>query len=337
MRDSDAVPESWRCGAAEGRLMRGLDGLHIILGAGGAIGTPLAAELVERGARLRTVSRSGAGPEGAERVRADLTDAGEVLRVVDEGSTVYLLAGLPYDRRVWREQWPRIMRNAVAACESKAARLIFFDNVYMYGRVEGPMTEATPVRPASVKGTIRAEIAGLLQAEIAAGRIEAMIARSADFYGPHSERSSMPSILVLQRLAAGKAAQVLVRADAKHSYTFTLDCARALLALAKADDAYGQVWHLPTAHPALTGRELVEIAAREMGVPARLTVTPRWQIRTAGVFSTMLREVGEMLYQAEADYVFDSSKFERRFAFTPTPYEEGIRETVRWMRNGREA
>lgn len=311
--------------------------LQIILGAGGAVGTPLAAELYGSGARLRTVSRSGAGPEGADRARADLTDEGSVLRVVDEGSTVYLLAGLPYDRRVWREQWPRIMRNVVTACESKGARLVFFDNVYMYGKVEGPMTEATPVRPTSAKGAIRAEITGFLQAEIAAGRIEATIARAADFYGPHSERSGVPSILVLQRLGAGRAAQVLVRADAKHSYTYTLDCARALPQLAGADDAYGQVWHLPTAHPALTGREFVEIAARELGVPARLTVTPRWQIRAAGVFSTLLREVGEMLYQDEADYVFDSSKFEQRFAFTPTPYEQGIRETVRWMQGARES
>jgi hypothetical protein len=28
-------------------------------------------------------------------------------------------------------------------------------------------------------------------------------------------------------------------------------------------------------------------------------------------------------------YLFDSSKFERRFAFMPTPYADGIRECVR--------
>jgi nucleoside-diphosphate-sugar epimerase len=308
------------------------DGLHIILGAGGAIGTPLAERLLASGARLRTVSRSGAGPAGAERVRADLTDARDCARVVDEGSTVYLLAGLPYDRRVWREEWPPIMRNVVSSCAAKGARLLFLDNVYMYGKVEGPMTESTPVRPASVKGGIRAGIAAFLQGEIAAGRVSALIARAADFYGPHSERSGMPSILVLQRLAAGKAAQVLPRADAKHSYTYTLDCARALPLLAAADDAYGQVWHLPTAHPPLTGREFVELAARELDVPPRLTVTPGWMVRTAGVISTLMREVGEMLYQNEGDYIFDSAKFEKRFAFAPTPYAEGIREAVRQMR-----
>ena len=312
--------------------MGGLGGLQVILGAGGAIGTPLATGLLANGSRLRTVSRSGAGPDGAETMRADLADADSVQRAVEEGSTVYLLAGLPYDRNVWREQWPPIMRNVVAACASKGARLVFFDNVYMYGKVEGPMTEATPVRPASAKGAVRAEIAGFLQGEMAAGRVTAMIARAADFYGPYAERSGMPSILVLQRLAAGKAAQVLVRADAKHSYTYTLDCARALPLLAAADDAYGQVWHLPTARPPLTGREFVDLAARELGVPARLTVTPGWMVRAAGVFNTLLREVGEMLYQNDREYEFLSAKFENRFAFAPTPYETGIRETVAGMK-----
>jgi len=312
--------------------MAGCGNLHVILGAGGAIGTPLAAELLARGERLRAVSRSGRGPEGAERLRADLTDAAAVLHAVEPGSTVYLLVGLPYDRRVWRETWPVIMRNVVPACAAKSARLLFFDNVYMYGRVAGPMTEATPMRPASAKGAVRAEVAEYLQAEMAAGRVTAMIARAADFYGPHAERSSVPGILVFERLAAGKPARVLIRPDAPHSYTYTLDCARALVLLAAADDAYGQVWHLPTASPPLTGRQLVELAAGALGVAPRFTVTPGWLVRLAGLLDTTMREVGEMLYQNEGSYVFDSSKFAARFSFAPTPYAEGVRATVRRLR-----
>ncbi len=310
---------------------------HVILGAGGAIGTPLAAALLERGARLRTVSRTGHGPAGAEAVRADLMRAEDVRRVVEEGATVFLLAGLAYDRRVWRAQWPPIMRNVVAACAAKAARLIFFDNVYLYGRVEGPMTEDTPVRPTSRKGEVRAEIASYLGGEIAAGHLTAAVARAADFYGPHAEKNGLPSLLVFQRLAAGQPARVFVSADTRHSYTYTRDCARALCLLADAPDAFGRVWHLPTARPALTSRRFVELAAEALGVPPRLGVTPRWLIEAGGIFSTLLREVGEMLYQNERDYVFDSSRFEARFAFAPTPYEEGIRETVAWMRRGQTA
>ena len=135
----------------------------------------------------------------------------------------------------------------------------------------------------------------------------------------------MLSILVFQRLAAGKSAQVLVDPDRKHSYTYTPDCAKALCLLADADDAFGQTWHLPTAHPALTGRELIDLAAHALGVAPRVSVLPAWMMKALGLVVPMMRELAEMLYQNDRDYLFDSSKFERRFAFTPTPYADGIR------------
>jgi nucleoside-diphosphate-sugar epimerase len=309
---------------------------HILLGYGGAIGTPLAAELLSRGEQVRTVSRSGAGPVGADVRRADLTDASEVASVVEGGSAVYLLAGLKYDLKTWLDQWPRIMRNVISACSSKGARLLFFDNVYMYGAVDGPMTEETRVRPSSKKGQVRATIAAHLQSEVAAGRVTALIARSADFYGPHADKSSLPFILAVQRLAAGKGAQVFCRADARHSYTYTLDCAKALPMLAAAPDAFGQVWHLPTAAPPLTGREFAGQVARALGVEPRVSAIPGWTIKLAGIFSPMMRELGEMLYQNDRDYIFDSSKFERRFGLAATPYAEGIAETVRAFRRSAE-
>ena len=303
--------------------------MHIILGAGGAIGTPLATELLARQQEVRAVSRRGAAPVGVEAVRADLNDPDDVLSAVEPGATVHLLAGLKYDRRIWQDQWPRIMKNVVRACSQKGARLIFFDNVYLYGRVDRPMTEETPVRPTSRKGEVRAGIVDVLQNEMAAGRVTAAIARSADFYGPHADKTSPASIMVFQRLAAGKSAQVLVDPDTKHSYTYTLDCAKALWLLAAADDAFGQVWHLPTAHPALTGRELIDLAAHALGVAPRVSVLPAWMMKTLGLVVPMMHELAEMLYQNDRDYLFDSSKFERRFAFVPTPYADGIRECAR--------
>jgi nucleoside-diphosphate-sugar epimerase len=209
------------------------------------------------------------------------------------------------------------------------AHPIFFDNVYLYGRVAGPMTEATPVRPTSRKGESRAAIIEFLHNEMAAGRVKAAIARAADFYGPHADKTSVASILVFQRLAAGKSAQVFVDPDRKHSYTYTLDCAKALGLIADTDEAFGRAWHLPTAHPAPTGREFVELAAEALGVAPRVSVLPAWMMRTLGLVVPMMRELAEMLYQNDSDYLFDSSKFEQRFAFTPTPYAEGIRECVR--------
>ncbi len=304
---------------------------HILLGAGGSVGNALAATLLARGDRVRLVSRSGRTTPGAESAAVDLLDGRAVLDAVEEDSVVYLLAGLQYNWRVWADQWPRIMRNAIRACSARRARLIFFDNVYMYGPVEGPMTEQTAVRPSSRKGRIRAEIAGDLLQAATTGEVRACIARSADFDGPACANSIL-NLLVLAPLAKGGRARWQGDATLPHSMTYVPDCGRALPLLADAEDVWGQVWHMPTAAPPLTGREMVALAARSLNVEPRLQVLRPWMLRGVGLFNRMVAELGEMLYQYTRPYVFDSSKFEGRFAFRPTPYAQGIVETARTYR-----
>ncbi len=305
----------------------------VLLGAGGSIAAVLAPILVARGHRVRLVSRGGHALSGAESISADLLDARAVANAIGDDSAVFLLAGLRYQAAVWEEQWPRIMRHVIDGCAARGARLVFFDNVYMYGPVDGPMTEAAPTRPASRKGRVRARIADDLLTAAAAGRLKACIARAADFYGPHGA-NSVPHALVFTPLSRGQRAKWLVNAGVPHSFTFVPDCGPALAALAGADDAWGQVWHLPTAAPALTGREFVALAARAFEVAPRLMVLPRLMLRLAGLFDTTVRESVEMLYQSDRPYVFDSTKFEQRFGIRPTPYEAGIAETARTYRTG---
>jgi nucleoside-diphosphate-sugar epimerase len=307
--------------------------LHTLLGAGGSVGTPLADELLARGARVRLVSRRGVQLPGAETRRADLTRRDETIEAVGGSSVVYLLAGLPYRASVWQEQWPVVMTNAIEASKRAGAALIFLDNVYMYGRVDGPMTEETPYNPCSGKGEVRARIARQLEGEMKSGALRACIARAADFYGPFAERNAVPHILALDNLRAGKPARWLIDASLRHSLSYTLDCARGMALLGKRPEALGQVWHLPTSNPGIDGRTFVDLAAKELGVPPRLSVLKRWMIRMAGLFNADIAELVEMLYQNEREYWFDSTKFERAFGFAPTPYPEGIRATVAWMRS----
>ena len=245
---------------------------------------------------------------------------------------MYLLVGLPYDVRVWREQWPRVMSNAIRVCADKRALLVFFDNVYMYGLVEGPMTEATPYAPSSKKGEIRARIATQLMEECGTGKLHAIVARSADFYGPGAEKTGIPNVLVIERLLAGKSAQWPGSMDTVHSLTYTTDCGKALPLLAADETAYDRIWHLPTARPALTMRRFIELAAEATGARPRRMVLPRWMIGVGGLFDRTVKELGEMLYQNTNDYVFDSSKFEGHFGLSPTPYERGVIETIEHYR-----
>src|SRR6266478_2568018 len=158
-----------------------------ILGAGGAIGNELVKELSARSEPIRLVSRNPKPvPGAAETVAADLSNLDDTVKAVSGSRVVFLLVGLKYDVKVWRELWPRIMRNSIEAAKRAKARLVFFDNVYMYGKVDGAMTEQTPFHPSSKKGEIRAEIATMLLNEIKSGSLTALIARCADFYGPHA-------------------------------------------------------------------------------------------------------------------------------------------------------
>ena len=110
-----------------------------ILGAGGAIGNELVARLAAKNQPFRVVGRNPRATPGAtETLAADLTDEDQTIRAVAGSTVVHLLVGLKYDHKLWEEMWPRVMSNAIEACKRARAKLLFFDNVYMYGKVSGP-------------------------------------------------------------------------------------------------------------------------------------------------------------------------------------------------------
>ena len=299
--------------------------MHTILGAGGAIGIELVSHLAKKGLRIRLVSRNPKGPAGADQVvAADLANLDQTISAVAGSEVVYLLVGLKYDLRIWRELWPRIMNNVIEACKRANAKLIFFDNVYAYGKVVGPMTEQTPFNPCSRKGEIRAKIATTLLNEMTNGSLTALIARSPDFYGPRVQ-TSVANRLVFDKFAQGAKASWLVNDRTRHSWTFTPDAGKSLALLAESDSAWNRTWHVPAAPNPPTGKEFIEIAANVFSVEPNYRVLSRPLIKLAGFFDADIRESYEMLYQYDSEYLFDSTRFSTAFHFIPTSYEDGIR------------
>ena len=304
--------------------------MQTILGAGGAIGNELASELKKYTRDIRLVSRnpSKINPDD-ELFTADLSDSGDTLKAVEGSDVAYLTVGLPYKVSVWEELWPKIMKNVIQACMAHGTSLVFFDNVYMYEPDHmGHMTEQTPVNPVSKKGVIRAKILQMLLDRIEEGSLQALIARSADFYGPGIKGTSVLTETVLDNLSRGKKANWLGSADCRHSYTFVPDAGEATALLGNTEEAYNQTWHLPTAPDPPTGHEWIEMIANAMEVEPRYRELPKWTVKLAGLLNGQMRELAEMMYQNDRDYIFDSSKFNKRFNYTPTPYLEGIRKIV---------
>ena len=303
--------------------------MQTILGSGGAIGTDLARELYTFTDKVRLVSRNPVKvTDKDERFPAELTQPAQVDKAVEGSDVVYVTIGFEYNTRVWQKTWPPFMRSVIDACKKHKCKLVFFDNMYMYEPGEVPhMTEGSKVNPSSRKGKVRKELQDMILKEAGEGRLQALIARSADFYGPGISNSVLQEV-VMKNLRDGKAAFWFINANLKHSFTYTPDAAKATALLGNAPDAFNQVWHLPTHPKALTGMQWVELFAKELEVEPKIRVMPRFMINMMAIFTPVLKEFKELTYQWDREYIFDSSKFEKRFDFMPTPYAEGVKEVV---------
>jgi hypothetical protein len=93
--------------------------------------------------------------------------------------------------------------------------------------------------------------------------------------------------------------------------------------------AWGRVWHTPSG-PARTQREAVGDLARMAGAgPVPVRAIPAAVMRSAGLFSPLLRELAETRYQFSEDFVMDSSAAQRAFGLEPTPWDSVLAAVLR--------
>ncbi|WP_105213904.1 SDR family oxidoreductase [Pseudoalteromonas sp. T1lg22] len=304
--------------------------MQTILGASGQIGTELAKVLYQEHTHaLRLVSRSPSKINPTdELLSADLLDAQQTHDAIAGSSIVYFTAGLPIDSNIWVQQWPIMMANVIKACATHSAKLVYFDNTYMYEQSNVPQTEDSPFKPYGAKGRVRAQITTMLLEAMQKGEVKAMICRAPEFYGP-GKTQSITNATVLDKLRANQRALVFLRDDTLRTLIYTPDASRAMALLGNTEDAYNQTWHLPCDDNRLTYKEFIATAARVLGKPCHYKVLKGWQHGLVSLFNKQLRETKELLPRYTTDNIFVSDKFKTRFPdFKVTPYEQGIRTTL---------
>jgi nucleoside-diphosphate-sugar epimerase len=306
--------------------------LHVIFGTGPA-GRAVARELVKRGKTVKMVNRSGTKPEGVPDsvsvVAGDLFDANVAKQLAQGATHVYQCTNPPYDK--WPEQFPTLQANTLEAAASAGAKYIVMDNVYLYGDTNGqPVTEDLPYNAHTKKGQVRAQMAKDALAAHTAGKVRVTIARASDFYGPGVVDSAAGD-RVFGFAIAGKAASASGNLDAKHSYTYIDDVGKALVILGERDEALGKAWHVPNAEVTTT-RQFITLIFEELKQPVKMSAMGKMMLRLGGLFIMPAREMVEMMYEFEKDFVVDSSKFTKAFGMKATPYRDGIKQTVAWYR-----
>lgn len=300
--------------------------MQTIIGSGGAIGIPLAKELKKYTDQFRLVSRNPKKINETDQLfQIDLNDISQVDKAIAGSEVVYVVIGFEYKLSVWQEIWPAFMKAVINSCKKHNAKLVFFDNVYLYDKSAIPyMIETSPIHAPSKKGEVRQQLHEMIMSEVEKNNLTALIARSADFYGPDNKSSAL-NMMVVDNLMKGKKAQAFGNINKIHTYTFTPDAAKATAILGNTTDAFNQVWHVPTTKEKLTNLQWVQLIADELNVEPKIQTIPLWMIKILGLFIPIMREFPEMIYQNEQDYIFDSTKFEKRFAVTATAPKDGIR------------
>lgn len=303
--------------------------MQTILGASGQIARELARELKHSyGAELRLVSRNPHKVNDSDTLMsADLLDAPQTLEAVRGSRIVYFAAGLPPDAKLWEQNFPVMLQNALNACRSVGASFVYFDNTYMYPQDSRLQTEDTLFLPLGRKGHVRALMANMVLDEMRRGDIPVLIGRAPEFYGP-GKTQSFTNALILDRLKSGKKPRVPLNADTLRTLIWTPDASRALALLGNSPDTYGQTWHLPCCDERLTYAQFVSLACGIFGKETSWTVLSKPAIYIAGLLSKGPRELRELLPRYENDNLFDSTKFKRQFPyFRVTTYREGL-ETI---------
>jgi nucleoside-diphosphate-sugar epimerase len=309
--------------------MKNNNQLHLVLGGTGAIGQAVIKELQKRNLPLKAINRSKK-IEGIETINIDLMNKEKTQKAIPGASHVYLCIGLPYNSKIWKTQWPIIVENVIDACSLAKAKLIFLDNIYMYGPAPLgiPFDESESQDPQTRKGKVRKKIADMILEAHKTNKIQAVIGRSADFYGPNAKNSSL-YIGFLQGILKGKNPQWLNKPDQEHTYAFTTDIGRALVELALDESTYGEVWHLPVGGK-ITIEEILKITNKELGTNYKISYMPGSLMAILSLFIPIVREVKEMSYQFDNTYDMSYMKFQKRFPdFKVTDYTKGIQEMIK--------
>jgi len=276
------------------------------------------------------VTRSGTAVPGASSAVADISDPAQAAAAVAGAQVVFQCTSPAYHQ--WPAKFPALQASVVDAAAAAGALLVVAENLYGYGPGTGLLTEDRPLTATTRKGAVRARLWQDLAAAHQAGRLRVVAGRASDFYGPGVGAGSVVGDRFFGALLRGKPAEVLGDPDRLHTYTYIGDFGEALVVLSGTESTWGRAWHVPSA-PAVTTRSFAAQATDLAGVAVpgtgpRLRRLAPWQLRLVGLGVPAVREMPEMMYQFEQDWVVDYSAYAAAVGGRPTSMRTALAATV---------
>ena len=299
---------------------------QLVIGAG-PVGSEVARLLAGDGHDVVVVTRHGSGPNlaGVRLVAADAASVDALLAAAPEAAAIYNCANPAYHR--WAQDWPPLAAAMLSYAERTGAVLAICSNLYGYGPVDGPMSEALPLAATGTKGRVRSQMWLDAKAAHDAGRIRATEVRGSDYICAN-DNSLIASSRVVPRILKGKSVSLIGSVNQPHTWTAPADAARLLVTVAAEERGWGRAWHVPSNAPR-TQRQVVDDLADTAGVPhVPVKSLPGAMVTLLGLFSPAIKELAETSYQRDRPFVVDDSAARVTFDMAPTPWEEILSQII---------
>ena len=304
-------------------------GSNVVVLGYGAVGQATVKLFIEKGLSVTVAQRSLPKdlPAGVHFKHCDVMNPDSVKACLEGFSQLVIAIGFEYKFKSWRDLWPVAMRNLVDTSLKYDLRVVFVDNLYMYGPQEEALHEGMIPMDYPGKPAVRAEVTRIWEGAVKQNKLKFAALRAPDFFGPNVLLSQLGDV-VFGNLSKGARAQFLVPINQPHDFAYVPDIARAVHTLLEAPDYdFGQVWHMPCA-PTMTPGSLMALGAQSLGVAPKALSLPLWILRILGLFVPFAKELWEMRFQWNRPYFVNANKFKKRFAFEATPFSESIHATA---------
>jgi nucleoside-diphosphate-sugar epimerase len=299
-------------------------GRILVLGAAGQLGRIAAQTFRAAGWQVASLVRGHATADvapGTEVVEVDARDIDGVIEAARGADVILHALNVPYTQW-WAAALP-LAESAIAAARASGATLVFPGNLFIYGiGIPAIVDEATPVRPTSRKGEIRAAIEARLRDATDQG-VRVIILRSGDFFGGAGIGSYFDRILV-REISVGRLTYP-GPLDVVHEWAYVPDLCEAMLRLVDARAGLEPFAQFGFPGHAVTGRALVGAIARACGRGFKVNGMPWTMLRLLGLAVPVFRELSEVSYLWSTPHAIDGTRLAAVIGDLPlTPLDRAV-------------
>ena len=311
-------------------------GRHVVFGTG-PVGAVLARVLHETGRTVVSVpvNEYGSDPIQATVMRGDAADFEFARRACEGAEAIYLCLNGPADE--WEAQFPPVVDNAIEVAAAVGARLVHWDLAHMYGPTRDPIDESVPNTAKSGPARVLIEQADKIIDATWTGKIDGVIGRSPDVYGPGAigpEFGSSFGGRVFWPALEDTEITLVGDVDSPRSMAYVDDVAHGLMTLGEMSDSGGHIWHLPCAPP-VSPVELASMVIGQARSNADVGTTPRHLRGCALLQLKIVRaDIGEVQHELHAldrPFFLNHSRFTSAYGQVITEHPEAIRTTLAWF------